>query len=308
MLNPEKQARFAGISTFMREPYLQSLDHPGINPDAVFIGVPFDGGTTYRPGARFGPQAIRQASKLLSPYNQFQDVNLNEIDLLDFGDTQTVPGYIEDTFEAVKNKISEALSHDSIPVIAGGDHSITLPCLRAIAEVHGPVSVIQLDAHTDLWPEYAGRPFNHGTTFHHALNEGLIDPTTSIRIGDRNGVGGSEDIEMIKETGIEYYTMEELTAHSTDEIIHRIQNRTQGPTYVSVDIDVVDPAYAPGTGTPIPGGLTSREILQIVRSLNDQHIVGIDLVELSPLYDTEAMSTAILASQILYEGLCAIIR
>ena len=183
MIDPQEVPRFAGVTSFMRMPHVYDLDDQ--DADAAFLGVPFDDATTYRPGARFGPRSIRESSTLLKPYNPETGTNLQEYNIVDNDDVPVVPGYIEDTFEAIQERVEYVLDHDVLPAIAGGDHSTTLPVLRAIAEKHGPVSLVQFDAHSDLWTEYFGRDHNHGTTVHNAIEEGLIDPETSIRIGDR---------------------------------------------------------------------------------------------------------------------------
>jgi len=305
MIDPQEVPRFAGVTSFMRMPHVYDLDDQ--DADAAFLGVPFDDATTYRPGARFGPRSIRESSTLLKPYNPETGTNLQEYTIVDNDDVPVVPGYIEDTFEAIQERVEYVLDHDVLPAIAGGDHSTTLPVLRAIAEKHGPVSLVQFDAHSDLWTEYFGRDHNHGTTVHNAIEEGLIDPETSIRIGDRGGLYGPEDIEMLDDSGIEYYTTEEAVSAGLEDLGEHLRERVDGPTFATIDIDVVDPAYAPGTGTQMPGGLTSREILRLTRQLHGVDLVGFDLVEVSPPYDTRSMTTSILAANIIYEMISTIL-
>jgi agmatinase len=303
MIDPQEVPRFAGVTSFMRMPHVYDLDDQ--DADAAFLGVPFDDATTYRPGARFGPRSIRESSTLLKPYNPETGTNLQEYNIVDNDDVPVVPGYIEDTFEAIQERVEYVLDHDVLPAIAGGDHSTTLPVLRAIAEKHGPVSLVQFDAHSDLWTEYFGRDHNHGTTVHNAIEEGLIDPETSIRIGDRGGLYGPEDIEMLDDSGIEYYTTEEAVSAGLEDLGQHLRERVDGPTFATIDIDVVDPAYAPGTGTQMPGGLTSREILRLTRQLHGVDLVGFDLVEVSPPYDDRAGTTSVLAANVMFEALCA---
>lgn len=305
MIDPQEVPRFAGVPSFMRMSHVYDLNSQ--KADAAFLGIPFDDATTYRPGARFGPRAIREASTLLKPYNPVTETNLQEYTIVDNDDVPVIPGYIEDTFDAIQDRVGYMLNHDTIPAIAGGDHSTTLPVLRAVAQEHGPVSLVQFDAHSDLWTEYFGKEHNHGTTIHKAIEEGLINPETSIRIGDRGGLYGPDDVDLIEDSGIEYYTTEEAVSHGLKDLGNRLHERVDGPTFATIDIDVVDPAYAPGTGTPMPGGLNSREILQLTRQLHGIDLVAFDLVEVAPPYDTRAGSTSVLAANIMFEALCAVL-
>jgi agmatinase len=303
MIDPQEVPRFAGVASFMRMPHTTDLS--GSDADAAFLGIPFDDATTYRPGARFGPRAIREASTLLKPYNPVTGTNLQEYALVDHDDVPVVPGYIEDTFDAIQERVAYVLDHGVLPAIAGGDHSTTLPVLRAIADEHGPVSLVQFDAHSDLWTEYFGKSHNHGTTVHTAIQEGLIDPETSIRIGDRGGLYGPQDVDRFEASGIEYYTIDEAVEAGIEGLGEAIHDRVEGPAFATIDIDAVDPAYAPGTGTPMPGGFTSREILRLTRELHEVDLVGFDLVEVAPPYDDQSGTTAILAANLVFEALCA---
>ncbi|GGN10982.1 agmatinase [Halarchaeum nitratireducens] len=297
MRDPLQTPRFAGVATFMRSPHRPDLD--GTDADVAFLGVPYDDATTYRSGARFGPRAIRAASTLLKPYNPATDTSLGDLSIVDHDDAPVVPGYTEATFEAVESRVASVLARGVFPVLAGGDHSTTLPVLRAVAAEHGPVSLVQFDAHADLWMEYFGKPYNHGTTVHHAIEEGLIDPETSIRIGDRGGLYGAADVERFADAGIDYFTMDEFAAHDVASIGDAIAAHVDGPTFATIDVDVVDPAFAPGTGTPMPGGMSARELLSLTRDL-----VGVDVVEVAPPYDHGDV-TAVLAANVLFEALCA---
>ncbi|MFC7172344.1 agmatinase [Haloplanus litoreus] len=282
MIDSQEVPRFAGVASFMRASHVHDLSDTDTDADAAFLGIPFDDATTYRPGARFGPRTIREASTLLKPSNPVTGTNLQEYALVDHDDVPVVPGYIEDTFEAIQERVAYVLDHDVLPAIAGGDHSTTLPVLRALADEHGPVSLVQFDAHSDLWTEYFGKSHNHGTTFHTAIEEGLIDPETSIRIGDRGGLYGPQDVERFEASGIEYYTIEEAVEAGIEGLGAAIHDRVEGPTFATIDVDAIDPAYAPGTGTPMPGGFTSREILRLTRELHGVDLVGFDLVEVAP--------------------------
>ncbi|MEY7848701.1 agmatinase [Natrarchaeobius sp. A-rgal3] len=303
MIDPQDVPRFAGVSSFMRMPHTYDLLEE-TDADAAFLGIPFDDATTYRTGARFGPRAIREASTLLKPYNPITETNLQEYSIVDHDDVPVVPGYIEETFAEIEERVGYVLESETIPAIAGGDHSTTLPVLRAVAEQHGPVSLVQFDAHSDLWTEYFGKEHNHGTTVHTAIEEGLIDPESSIRIGDRGGLYGADDVDLIEDSGIEYVTTDEAASRGFDSLGERIHDRVTGPAFATIDIDVVDPAFAPGTGTPMPGGLSSREILRLTRALHGVDLVGFDLVEVAPAYDP-AGTTAILAANVMFEALCA---
>ncbi|MFB6157609.1 MAG: agmatinase [Haloferacaceae archaeon] len=305
MVDPMDVPRFAGVPTFMRREHRYDLD--GVDADAAFLGVPYDGATTFRAGARFGPRAIREASTLLKPYNPRTDVNLGDYTVVDHDDSKVVPGYTEATFDEIRDRVGSVLDHGIAPVVAGGDHSVTLPVLRAVAEEHGPLSLVQFDAHSDLWTEYFGKPYNHGTTVHHAIEEGLIDPASSIRIGDRGGLYSPADVDRFEDAGVDYYTADEFADAGVESVGAAIRDHVEGPVYATIDIDVLDPAHAPGTGTPMPGGLTSRELLDLTRQLHGLDLVGFDLVEVAPPYDTRAGSTAVVAANVIFEALCALV-
>ena len=289
----------------MRNEHMYEL--PGTDADVAFLGVPFDDATTFRPGARFGPRAIREASTLLKPYNPVTDTDLREVSVVDNDDVPVVPGYIKETFTKIQARVKYVLENEVRPAIAGGDHSTTLPVLRAIAEEHGPVSLVQFDAHSDLWTEYFGKKHNHGTTVHYAIEENLINPETSIRIGDRGGLYSRDDVEQFESSGIEYYTIDEFAEQGVDTVGNHIHEVVEGPTFATLDIDAVDPAHAPGTGTPMPGGFSAREILRLTRHLHGLDLVGFDVVEVAPPYDDASGSTAILAANVMFEALCALV-
>ena len=293
-----KSPRFSQVTTFGRLAHTQALD--GVR--AAFLGVPFDDGTTFRSGPRFGPRAVREASRLLRPYNAVLEVKpFQSLGMVDFGDVDVVPGYIEDTFEKIESTMSPIFAAGVVPAVCGGDHSISLPILRAAVKIYGGgLSLIHFDAHSDCWDSYFGRKYNHGTTFKRALDEKLIDPRKSIHIGLRGSVYEPDDIPGLRDMGFSVITMHEFAKIGCEQTIKHIRELSSGPSYVSLDIDGVDPAFAPGTGTPEVGGFTSREITDLVRGLVGVNLIGFDVVEVSPPYDN-AEVTALLAANLLYE-------
>ncbi len=265
------------------------------------MGIPFDDGTTFRPGPRFGPRAVREASRLLRPYNPVVDVKpFQTLGMVDYGDVDVVPGYIEDTYDRIEKALNPIFSASVVPAICGGDHSITLPVLRAASKKHGAISLVHFDAHSDCWDSYFGRKYNHGTTFKRALEEKLIDAAHSIHVGLRGSVYESTDLTDLNKMGFSVVTMKDFSDTGSTETLKRIHDTVRGRAYVSLDIDGVDPAFAPGTGTPEVGGFTSREIMELVRGLNQMNLVGFDVVEVSPPYDVSEV-TALLASNLIYE-------
>lgn len=294
--------RFAGIATFARLPRLDEVGRAAI----AIAGVPFDSGVSYRPGARFGPAHVREASRLLRPYNPAQDVfPFGAQQVADAGDLVANPF---DIAEAVRQIEAGALAlgeHADRIVAIGGDHTIALPLLRAVNAKHGPVAVLHFDAHLDTWDTYFGAPTTHGTPFRRASEEGLIDLTASMHVGIRGPLYAKSDLEDDARLGFAIVTGEQLEEQGVAAAIERIRARVgQAPLYVSIDIDVLDPAHAPGTGTPEAGGLTSRELLRIIRSLSDLDLVGADVVEVAPAYD-HAQLTAVAASHVAYELISA---
>ncbi|ARM75423.1 agmatinase [Acidianus manzaensis] len=292
-IDPSKSPRFAQISTFARLPICKEED-----VRAVFVGVPFDDATTFRPGARFGPSGIRQGSRLLREYNQFLDTYpFEKLNMCDQGDINAIPGFLDDTMKIIENGIYEIISKNRVPFIAGGDHSITLPVLRAMRKKYGKVNLIHLDSHYDFWDTYWGnKKYTHGTWLRRALEEGLLNEV--VQAGIRASTYSKDDLEDKKKLGIKSFTINEMK-EKIEEIISII-NSLNGNTYISIDIDVVDPAFAPGTGTPEVGGLTSYEIINFIRKLKTK-IIGFDVVEVSPPYDVSEL-TSMLAANIIYEG------
>ncbi len=292
--------RFTGPSTFARLPHVRTLE----DVDLAVVGVPFDTGVTYRVGGRFGPNAVRAASVMLRPYNPNLDVAPFEVlSCVDYGDVSIVPGYIERSYAAIEAAIAPIVDAGVIPLLVGGDHSCTLPHLRA-TRTRGPVAVVDFDAHTDAWDSYFGERYNHGTWMRRAIEEGLVDVEHSIEVGLRGPLYAADDWSGLRsELGLEYLSTEDvlrLGATATAEVIRaRVADR---PAFVSFDIDVVDPAFAPGTGTPEPGGLSAHDALTIVRGLTGIEFVGFDVVEVIPAHDP-AGQTAFLAANLAFEML-----
>jgi agmatinase/guanidinopropionase len=291
---------FMGIPSFMRLPVSRELK----DIDVAILGVPFDSGTSYRSGTRFGPRKIREASLMIWGHHSIFGVTpLKKLKAVDYGDVSVIPPSIEQTMNAITKTASEIINAGTTLITLGGDHSIALPLLRAHAKKYGPVSLIHVDAHIDTWEsEFEDVPYSHGTPFRHALNEGLIRKGEYVQIGIRGPVSGEKDYEDAAALGARTITIDEVMEKSIPEILKEVHQRMKGPVYVTVDIDSADPAFAPGTGTPEVGGLTSYQLLQLVRGLNGLNLIGFDLVEVSPPFD-HADITAILASNIVFEFL-----
>ena len=290
--------RYGGPSTFARLPRLDEVEHA----DVAIVGVPFDSGVSYRPGARFGPGHIRASSKLLRTFNPVQDVEPFAVQqVADAGDIACNPFDIQDAVRQIDEGARAVLDVSGKLVTIGGDHTIALPLLRVMHELHGPISVVHFDAHLDTWDTYFGAPLTHGTPFRRASEEGLIDRTGSMHVGIRGPLYSREDLTDDQVLGFQV-----IGAHDMDDLgwrgaVDQIRTRVgDHPTYVSLDIDVLDPAYAPGTGTPEAGGLTSRELLNILRAFSDLDLVGADIVEVAPAYD-HAEVTGIAAAHAAYE-------
>lgn len=294
--------RFAGIATFARLPRLDEVGHA----DIAVAGVPFDSGVSYRPGARFGPSHVREASRLLRPYNPAQDVfPFGAQQVADAGDLVANPFDLTAAVAEIEAGARELRRSADRIVVIGGDHTIALPLLRAVHAEHGPVAVLHFDAHLDTWDTYFGAPITHGTPFRRASEEGLIDLTASMHVGTRGPLYAKSDLEDDERLGFAVVTSEFVEEHGVAAAIDRIRARVgDAPLYISIDIDVLDPAHAPGTGTPEAGGLTSRELLRMLRALADLRIVGADVVEVAPAYD-HAQLTAVAASHVIYELLSA---
>jgi len=291
---------FMGIPSFMRLPVSRELK----DIDVAILGVPFDSGTSYRSGTRFGPRKIREASLMIwGHHSTFGITPLKKLKAVDYGDVSVIPPSIEETMKAITSIASEIIDAGATLIALGGDHSIALPLLRSHARKYGPVSLLHIDAHIDTWEsEFEAVPYSHGTPFRHALNEGLIREGEYVQIGIRGPVSGERDYEDAAALGARTITIHEVMEKGIPEILREVHLRMKGPVYVTVDIDSADPAFAPGTGTPEVGGLTSYQLLQLVRGLNGLNLIGFDLVEVSPPFDHGDI-TAILASNVVFEYL-----
>ncbi len=293
-----KVPRFAGISTFARLPTADRI----AGWDIALVGVPFDGGTSYRPGARFGPAAVREASRLLRPYNPaLHSMPFELAQVVDAGDIACTPFSAEEAVAQIEAGAGRLVEGGGRLVAIGGDHTIALPLLRATARRHGPLALVHFDAHLDTWDTYFGQRFTHGTPFRRAWEEGLLLHDHSIHVGLRGPLYSGSDLREDSDMGFAQVTTDDVASAGVGVVVERLLARVgNAPLYVSVDIDVLDPAHAPGTGTPEAGGLTSRELLALVRGLQPANVVGADVVEVSPTYD-HAEITAIAAAHVLYE-------
>ena len=290
---------YAGIATFARSPYCPQPTAA----DVAILGVPYDSSTSYRSGARFGPRAIREQSLLLWGYNNALKVKpLERLRVVDAGDVDVVPPSIIDTHAAIAARIGHWLQAGAQVITLGGDHSLSLPALRAHAQKHGPVALVHFDAHPDTWDsEYPGQKYSHGTPFIRAIEEGLVDTAAYVQLGIRGPTAGPGDYEDALRLGAKMITLDDFRGIGLAAALQQIHEAVgTRPTYVTLDIDCVDPAFAPGTGTPEVGGLTSWEILQLVRGLVGLNLVGADVVEVAPAYD-QAGITAILAANLAFE-------
>jgi agmatinase len=277
--------------------------------DVAVVGIPFDTGGTYRVGARFGPEHIRSASALMRPYHSGSGVAIfDRLSVVDYGDLPVVPGYIDESQRRITAALLDVLRAGVIPIDLGGDHSIALPELRALAEVHGKVGLIQLDSHSDTSAEYFEQPHTHGTPFHHAVKEGLIDPGRSIQVGLRGPIYSDRDYAIPREMGLEVITAVEAHEQGMEVVAKRIVSRAgEGKVFFSFDIDFIDPAYAPATGTPEIGGFTTWEAQSLIRRLAGLNYVAFDVVEVIPAYDV-ADNTSFVAANIVYEFLALLAR
>lgn len=295
--------RYAGFATFAKLPRIEDI---GTTADIAVVGVPFDAGVSYRPGARFGPAHVRESSRLIRPYNPAQDVEPFALcQVVDAGDIVANPFDLTEAINQVEQGAQRLLSAVTRLVTIGGDHTIALPLLRAVNRVHGPVAVVHFDAHLDTWDTYFGAPVTHGTPFRRASEEGLIDQTASIHVGTRGPLYSRADLADDERLGFAVITSDDYERDGLSGVVTRLRKRIgDRPVYVSVDIDVLDPAHAPGTGTPEAGGLTSRELLGTLRAFAESNLVGADVVEVSPAYD-HAQITGIAAAHVVYELISA---
>ncbi|WP_282057991.1 agmatinase [Lentibacter algarum] len=299
--------RFAGIPTFMRLPHLPRGDTRWADVDVGIIGVPWDSGTTNRPGPRHGPRQLRDASTMIRAEHGVSGVRPFEaMNCADLGDVGPNPADIQDSMQRITAFYKDVIAAGILPLTAGGDHLSSLPILRAVAE-KAPVGMIHFDSHTDLFHSYFdGTMYTHGTPFRRACEEGLLDPKRVIQIGIRGTQYDSEDRDFAKAEGIRIVPIEEFHARGPEDVMVEAREIAgTGATYLSYDIDFVDPTFAPGTGTPEVGGPNSYQALQVVRGLSGVNIVGADLVEVSPPFDASG-GTAFLGVSIMFEMLCQI--
>lgn len=300
-LSDDVLPEFCSMGSFMRLPAKRENANVGI------VGMPFDTAASFRVGARFGPQAIRQASAILFPYHPVLDVYPFERGI-DIGDLPVIPHNIHKSYELMENAVSELLENNIIPIGIGGDHAITLASLRAAAKKYGPVALIQFDSHTDTWDTYYGEKFWHGSTFIRAHEENLLVPDKVFQIGIRGTLNGPEDLEASRKLGFNLITAQELRERGPGDVIKQVKETIGNtPCFLTFDIDFVDPVFAPGTGTPEVGGFASYEALNMVRQLHGINYIGFDLVEVLPSNDP-AETTSLLAATLIHDfaGLVAV--
>lgn len=291
--------RFSGIKTFFRLPIAKIEDAF----DIAIMGIPYDGGVSYRPGARFAPTAVRDASSLGRGFHMTREISLFQKNkIADIGDCSVVPIDQAQTYKKIEEHVYSVIKKNKKLISIGGDHSITLPLIRAMAKKHGPVNFIHFDAHLDTYPAAWGCEYHHGAFARHVVEEGLVNPKGMIQIGIRGPLAAKEDLDFVKKHKIKVFTMDDIRTKNIFDFVKTLP-KLKGPTYLSFDIDCLDPAYAPGTGTPVPGGLTTYEVQQILRALNIENLVGADIVELCPAFDPSNI-TALAAVDVLFEEMC----
>ena len=300
-LGGNEMPRYGGIATFMRLP---GRSEPK-DLDIAVVGVPFDIGTSNRPGARFGPRGIRDESVLLRPYNMgTRAAPFDSLRIDDIGDVASSPFDLLAAIAAIEERFDRLLTQDLITATMGGDHPIVLPILRAMAKKHGPVGLIHIDAHTDISDTMFGAKIAHGTPFRRAVEEGLLDCSRVVQIGMRGTGYTAEDFDWSRQQGFRVVQAEECWHKSLTPLMAEVREQVgDGPVYISFDIDGLDPSFAPGTGTPEVGGLTMPQALEIVRGCRGLNVVGCDLVEVAPIYDTSGL-TSLTGANLLYEMLC----
>lgn len=297
-INSQNSPRFSGIKTFMRLPFVKTEK----DIDFAFVGVPFDTGGSFAVGTRFGPESVRSMSTLLRPYNPGLEIDIFEhCSGVDYGDLQVNPGYIEESYHLIEEQLRTLLMNNVIPILIGGDHSVSLPHLRAMAKQYGKISLVHFDSHGDTWDSYFGKKYTHGTMFRRAVEEEIVDPYRSIQIGMRGSLYSPDDIKDAETLGYQVIPTDELRKINPKQLRELITNRVgNNPVFVSFDVDFLDPVYAPGTGTPEIGGFTTFEAQQFVRNLKGLKLVGFDIVEVLPDRDP-ARVTSLAAANIAYE-------
>lgn len=293
--------RFSAIKTFFR------LPHATIKKqfDVALFGIPFDGGVSYRPGSRFAPAEVRNASSLGRGFHWSRGVNVFEkLDCADIGDCPVVPIDLEQTYQKIEKFVGDVVKSKKRFVSMGGDHSTTLPVLRALHKHYKkPLAFIHFDAHLDTYPAAWGKEYHHGAFARHAVEEGLVDPKKMIQIGIRGPLAGNSDFDFIKKHKIDVRTVDDIRAGTIDAFLKTLPKFDNTPTYISFDVDCLDPAYAPGTGTPVVGGLTTYETQRILRALKVPNLVGADVVEICPAYDHSDI-TSLVGVDAMFELLC----
>ncbi len=301
-IDASKVPRYSGIATFARLPRLDQVD----SADVAIVGIPFDSGVSYRPGARFGPSHVRESSRLLRPYNPATDVEpFASQQVADAGDIAVNPFIIQEAIQTIESEAAGLLATGAKLMTIGGDHTIALPLLRALAALHGPLAVVHFDAHLDTWDTYFGVETTHGTPFRRASEEGLIDMNASMHVGIRGPLYSALDLSEDERLGFQVVSCRDVELKGLGFALEAIKKRVgDRPTYVSVDIDVLDPSHAPGTGTPEAGGLSSRELLEMIRLFGQMNLVSADVVEVAPAYD-HAQITGIAAAHVVYELISA---
>lgn len=300
-INSLKSPRFSGVKTFMRLENVRTLE----DVDFVIVGIPFDTGASYRTGTRFGPTAVREMSVLAAkPNNPVLNIGIfDHCSGVDYGDLDSVPGYIDESFQLIEDGLAPVFKKNVIPVAIGGDYSVTLPELRACYKTYGEVALVHFDAHYDTIPEYFGHAYNHGTPFYHAAKEGLVDTSHSIHVGIREGLYGPEDTKQSDDLVYKTLSAAEMHNMKPEEVAMCIRERVKDKkVFITFDIDFLDPAAAPGTGTPVPGGFSTAYALQILHGLKDLDVVGYDVAEVSPPFDNSGI-TSIAAAAIIQEFL-----
>lgn len=291
--------RFSGIKTFFRLPIADMTE----DFDIAIFGTPYDGGVSYRPGARFAPALIRECSSLGRGFHMSRAVSLFEqVKVADVGDCSVVPIDQQQTYEKIEAFSTSLIKNKKKIISIGGDHSTTLPLLRSLAKKHGPLNFIHFDAHLDTYPAAWGCEYHHGAFARHAIEEGLVNPKGMMQIGIRGPLASGSDLDIVKKHKVKVFTVDDIRRKNIFDFVKTLPSFT-GPTYISFDIDCLDPAYAPGTGTPVPGGLTTYETQQILRALKIKNLVGADIVEVSPPYDSSQI-TGLAAVDTLFELMC----
>ncbi len=302
-LSGNEMPRFGGIATFMRLP--GNTDPADL--DVAVVGVPFDIGTSNRPGARFGPRGIRDESVLLRPYNMAtRAAPFDSLRIDDTGDVASSPYDLLAAVEAIEAHFDELLGHEVVTATMGGDHTVVLPILKAMAERHGPVGLVHVDAHTDVNDTMFGSKIAHGTPFRRAVEAGVLDCERVVQIGVRGTGYEADDFDWSRRQGFRVVQAEECWHRSLEPLMDEVRDQVGGgPVYLSFDIDGLDPAFAPGTGTPEVGGLTVPQALEVIRGCRGLELVGCDVVEVAPIYDVSG-TTSLVGANLLYEMLCVL--